>query len=241
MSGYILSGGRAVESLSKKNTVSHKKTIIIWLFAIFLLVFVQGAYQITASRLNALAEKPVELESALSQFPYEVGDWIGEDLEVSETVLKVAGNDDYLMRSYTNSKTGQVINLYIAYSARPRTMRGHRPDVCYPASGWIHDGTDKEQICLSSGRKLASLIHSFHKPMPEVGSAIVLNYYILNGRVITDEDEFSGLMYRTVNLSGRPDRYVTQVQISAVMSNTVLAGAKDFSEIILNYFPGTSD
>lgn len=234
-------GGSTIDAITNKKSVSHKKTILIWLLAIVLLVVAQTAYEFTATGLNAVSEKPVELEIPLSQFPYEVGDWVGKDIEVSDTVLKVADNDDYLMRSYTNAKTGQLINLYVAYSGRPRTMRGHRPQVCYPSSGWIHDDTQKKQITLKSGRTLPSLLHRFHKPMPEAGDAVVLNFYILNGRVITDEDEFSGLIYRTAIISKRPDKYVTQVQISAVMANSVLAGAREFSGLILKYFPGTAE
>jgi hypothetical protein len=130
--------------------------------------------------------------------------------------------------------------LYIAFSSRPSTMRGHKPEICYPGSGWIHDSTDNQEVLVDSGGKLTCKIHRFRKPFPQTGNAVVLNYYILDGRLVTNEDEFSSLRYRMVKNSLQAQRYVTQVQISSSMANSVISAASEFSDLIFEFFPETT-
>lgn len=220
-----------------RKTSSDRKSLIVSLLAITLLVVAGTVYRVTATQLNAVSKRPVVLDVPLKNFPVEIGDWSGSDIQISETVLKVAGNDDYIVRKYVNSSTGQSVNLYIAFSARPSTMRGHKPEICYPGSGWMHDDSRKTDVQLDSGRTLTCVIHQFHKPIPATGNAIVLNYYILGGQLVTDEDAFSSLRYRMVNNSRKTQRYVTQVQISSSMENSVMSAASEFSDLIFRYFP----
>jgi EpsI family protein len=202
-----------------------------------LLVTAGTAYRYAATHFNSISGQPIILKTPLKEFPAKVGNWTGTEMPISKTVLKVASNDDYLMRTYKNSVTGQSVNIYIAFSARPSTMRGHRPEICYPLSGWVHDNTTKGQVPLVSGRALSCLIHRFHKSLPGSGNVVVLNYYILDGSSITNEEAFSGLKYRMVNYTRKAKRYVTQVQISSSMTNSVIAAASEFGDIISEFFP----
>lgn len=204
-----------------------------------LLVITGTVYRYAAAHFHSISAEPIYLKVPLKEFPSIVGNWTGTDVMISETILKVANNDDYLMRNYKNSVTGQSVTLYIAFSARPSTMRGHRPEVCYPSNGWVHDNSTKGQVPLVSGGALSCLIHRFHKPSPKSGNAIVLNYYILDGRPVTNEDDFSGLKYRMVNYSRKAKRFVTQVQISSSMTNSVIAAASEFGDLILEFFQNT--
>jgi EpsI family protein len=224
-----------------KKYSSKYKSIVVSLLAFVLLVIAGTAYRVTADRFHLLSEMPIYLNVPLKEFPVSIGNWSGSDVSISETVLKVADNDDYLMRKYINSVSGQSVYLYIAFSARPSTMRGHRPEVCYPGSGWVHDDSSNGEVPLGSDRSLSCMIHRFHKPLPGSGNAIVLNYYILDGRSVTNEDEFSGLKYRMVNYSRKAQRYVTQVQISSTMANSVIAAASEFGDLISEFFPETND
>ena len=74
-------------------------------------------------------------------------------------------------------------------------------------------------------------------PAPRNDQVVVLNYYILNGRITADDSGFSGVGVRTPNIAGNPARYVAQVQISSIMENSVLSAAKDMTERILGFFP----
>jgi hypothetical protein len=173
----------------------------------------------------------------LKAFPSTINNWLGKDVSLTETVQRVADNDDFLNRLYTNQATGQRANIYIAYSARPRTMLGHRPQVCYVAAGWVHDSTEQSHFVSSSGRTIPSLVHRLHKPASESDLIVVLNFYIVNGLVTDDEDVFTGIGWRTPNVAGNPARYVAQVQISSVLENWARTAAEEMTDLVLHFFP----
>ncbi len=210
---------------------------LVWGFSIVLLLLSGVGYRVLASRLKFVVETPIELPVPLSVFPMQVVDWTGKDVPIRESVQKVAGNDDFINRLYTNSITNQWANVYVAYSGRPRTMLGHKPEVCYVGGGWIHDSTEQSKVISNIGRKIPCFIHRFHKPNPYYQEITVLNFYILNGQLIADDRGFSGIGIRTPNILGNPARYVAQVQISSVLENSTRTAAKDLAELILDFFP----
>lgn len=212
-------------------------TSLVWVLALILLILSGVGYRVLASRLKLLVGNPINLPVSLSAFPSEISNWVGQDVPISENIQRVAGTDDFLSRLYVNSTNNQWANVYIPYTARPRTMLGHRPQVCYPASGWIHDSTEPSEVISSSGRKIPCLIHHFHMPAPGYEERIVLNFYILNGQLTADESGFSGVGWRTPNIAGAPARYVAQVQISSILENSVRKAARDMTDLILDFLP----
>jgi len=223
---------------AKKLSVNQRSLFGVWGLAVVLVAVAGAGYQFVAIKMNVLVKTPIKLDVPLSEFPKRIGQWIGRDVPVSETVLKVAANDDFVSRLYVNESNNQWANVYIAYTARPRTMLGHRPQVCYPANGWTHENTEHIQLISNSGRKIRGLLHDFQKSSYETEEIIVLNYYIVNGRLTDDESVFSGLGWRTPNIDGNPARYVAQVQISSLLEMSVRSAAKDFTDLVLGYFPG---
>jgi EpsI family protein len=75
--------------------------------------------------------------TVLQEFPTSIGDWkLVGDHRLDEDVLKVLQVDDYLMRSYGNSR-GQVIGLYVGYFETQRDgKQNHSPRQCLPGAGW---------------------------------------------------------------------------------------------------------
>lgn len=209
----------------------------LWPFAVGLLIFSGIAYSFVAEHQRKIAESPITLPVPLNEFPLEVGQWIGREIPIPVNVQKVAGNDDFLSRLYVNEATNQWVNVYVAYTARPRTMLGHRPQVCYPAHGWIHDGTEHKQVISRRGLEIPCLLHRFHRPAPNYQEMLILNFYIVNGQLTDDESVFSGVGWRTPNIAGDPARYVAQVQFSSVLENSARSAVLDFTDLILEYFP----
>jgi len=205
--------------------------------SLILLILSGVAYRILASRLKLVVETVIELPVPLTNFPLRTDGWIGKDVPIPLSTQRVAGNDDFLNRLYTNSSINEWANLYIAYSARPRTMLGHRPQVCYVGGGWVHDSTEHTEVVLDSGGKIPCLVHYFHVPAPGNEERVVLNFYIVNGQLTNDESSFSAVGWRTPNITGNAARYVAQIQISSVLENSVRLAAKDMTELILDFFP----
>ena len=205
------------------------------MLACALLIVAGIAYHVIAARLDRLDDS-FELSVPLKNIPLEIGGWQGTDVALSEIVQKIAGNDDYVNRIYRNDSAGQWANVYIAYTANPRTMLGHKPTVCYPANGWEHVTTDEIIIKCAGSTQVPALIHRFRMPQ-SAAEVVVLNFYVLNGQATNDEKEFNALRYRTPNISGDIARYVAQVQISSVFENSVRAAAKEMAELFLDYLP----
>ncbi len=210
---------------------------LVWILAVFLLISSGITYRVLASRLKLIVDTPVELPVPLSAFPKKIGHWVGKDVPIPKNIQTVAGNDAFLNRLFINDLSNEWANVYVAYTAHPRTMLGHRPQICYVAGGWVHDNTELTDMTSVTGREFPCLLHRFHRPAPETEETVVLNFYIVNGQLTSDERVFSGVGWRTPNIDGNPARYVTQVQISSVFENSIRSAAKDIVELILDFFP----
>ncbi len=198
-------------------------------------------YRKTAFYLHLLSQVKVMPNIPLEQFPYTLGSWEGIEYPISETVLKVAANDDYLSRVYVDNIRQLQATLYVAYTAEPRRMLGHRPRVCYVGSGWIHDGTRTAEFETVTGVKRPCQIHQFHKTGLNYQDIFVLNYYVVNGVITIDESAFSGLRWRRPKISSGRIDYVAQVQISSISEVAVQTLAREFTREILSYFPADSE
>ena len=213
----------------------------VWFLAVLLLISAGVTYRVLASHLTTVLDTPITLPVPLSSFPLEVRSWTGRDLSIPTTTREYMERnfaDDFVSRRYINSVTKAWADVYVVYcSSRPGGILGHQPLVCYPGHGWIHDSTESSQYISRAGRQVPCLIHRFHKPAPMNNQIVVLNFYILNGQLTTEENDFSGLLGRRPNIAGDPARYVAQVQISSVLENSIRAAAKDMTDLILDFLP----
>ena len=208
------------------------------LLALVLMIMSGVAYRILASHLKIITDTPIELPVPLNAFPFEINEWMGKDVPLPQNVLNAAANDDYLNRLYINDATEHWANIYVAYTARPRTMMGHRPDICYPGRGWIKESVEQTEFVSSSGDTVKCLLFCFRQPEPSREVNVVLNYYIINGQIMADDSAFiSGLSWRTPNIAGDPARYVTQIQISSILESSVRELAIDIADQLKKYFP----
>src|SRR5712691_8875088 len=70
------------------------------------------------------------------QLPIFVGDWMGEDAEVSEGEREVLANDTQFARKTYTSPRGDKIFVSIVMSGDDMTTSIHRLERCLPAQGW---------------------------------------------------------------------------------------------------------
>ena len=213
----------------------------IWILAILLLVSSGITYRLLATHLELLFDTPISLPVPLSAFPAQIGDWVGTDLpipNITREYMEENFADDFLSRRYINTATKDWADVYIVYcSSRPGGILGHRPQVCYPAHGWFHDNTELSQLISRTGRQISCLVHRFNKFAPMHEQIVVLSFYILNGQLTADEDDFSGPLGRRPNTAGNPARYVAQVQVSSVSENSIRTATKDMADLVLDILP----
>lgn len=216
----------------------------MWLAALvaaLLLTAAGEAYRTLSSRVMGADAAPIRLPVPLQELPREIAGWKGEDLPIPETTqmyMRRNFADDYVSRRFLNRARSLWADVYTVYcSSKIGGILGHRPGVCFPNNGWIHDGTTPSEIVARSGRPISCLIHRFHKPAPAYQEVVVLSFYVLNGQITLTEDDFSGIMGRRPNLSGDPARYVAQIQISSLYEHSVRTAAADLVDTILSYLP----
>lgn len=241
---YVVGDKRRIKGMELSSSVSRATgkthTWFVWLLAVLLLTGAGTIYRVLVSRLD-LVVGSVTLPVPLDAYPKRIGQWVGEDVPIPSNIQQVAGNDAFVNRLYRNQVSKEWVNVYIAYTAHPRTMLGHRPRVCYVAGGWVHDGTESGQFTSRSGRELSCLLHRFHRPAPDHEETVVLNFYIVNGRLTCDHRVFTGVGWRIPNIDGDPARYVTQVQISSALENSTRVAARDMADLIFDFFPDEDD
>jgi hypothetical protein len=210
--------------------------------SVMLLVAAGVAYRIAASAWGKTSDKNIELPVLLSEIPRQIGGWSGEDLKIeaaTEEYMRTNFADDYMSRRYVNKAERLFADAYVVYcSTRPSGILGHRPQICYPGSGYEWDGTTQSDFTTQSGRKIECLIHCFHTRPPAFQQVYVLNFYVLNGRITLSEKGFSSLFDRRPNLDGDLARYVAQVQISSFNTEyPARALASQIADIILRFLP----
>lgn len=218
--------------------VRFSQSVLFWIGAACALLAGAGSgYRMIAVRLDALAKKPILPAVPLASFPYQLDGWLGEDQPLSETTLQVAGNNDYVNRSYRILGTDSFVNFYVAYTSHPRTMQGHRPEVCYVGAGWNLEMTENRQIQTVDGQILPVLLHTFRKSPPDLTRLIVLNYYLINGQATADHRVFSGLRWRLPSFSREQIRYVAQIQVASTSTTAAVSFAALAAPLIESYMP----
>ncbi len=215
--------------------------VFIISLAVLLLVFSGVGYRLLAARFQVFIDQPITLPVPLGNFPRQIGDWSGEDLEISKVTIEYMERyfaDDYFSRMYVNEKTNTRVDVYVVYcSTTPAGILGHRPRVCYQGHGWIHDDTKSSQVNTRDQGQIPCLVHRFHKPAPSSDEIFVMSFYILNGQITNDDSGFSSPWGRRPNITGDLARYVAQVQISSVLESSINSAAEEFTDLILRYLP----
>lgn len=214
---------------------------LAWALAVLLVVIAGVSYRLVASNLKLIVNVPIALPVSLNVFPTSIGDWDGESLVIPATTMSYMKRhfaDDFLSRQYVHSTSDAWADVYIVYcSSRPAGILGHRPGVCYPANGWVHDSTRRSQFTSDRQEAIPCLIHRFHKPAPMYDETVILNFYVVNGRITADEDEFAGPFGRRPNIARDPARYVAQVQITSTLENYVRLAASHMVDEIMDFLP----
>lgn len=101
---------------------------------------------------------PKRMENLLSHkiydFPKEIGEWISEDVILSEREYELLETRNLIVRNYKNTNN-DIINLYIIYSPRNRKVV-HPPEICLQGAGSTI--TNKEHIQITDSISSTKLI-----------------------------------------------------------------------------------
>jgi len=95
-------------------------------------------FAVSAGATHWIRSRPVRFEggSDLKQVPMKAAKWSGRDLEIEPDVVKLLNADQVLSRSYLNTDDEGYMDMLVVYRKYNRRDFFHRPEICYPASGW---------------------------------------------------------------------------------------------------------
>lgn len=120
----------------------------------------------------------------LSELPYSLGPWTGEESPLQQPIVQALSVSDYTSRIYVDQSRAPV-QLYIGYYASQKTGDTiHSPKNCLPGSGWDPIQAGDVMISLPGGRQITVneyvIQHDLNKQM-------VFYWYQSQGRVIASE------------------------------------------------------
>jgi len=120
-------------------------------------------YRVLAGHLARPGNSIPLPRGSLARLPMRIGDWAGRDIPIDPAIVEATDTNDLLNRRYVRAKASQQVGLYIAYGIRARDLMPHRPEVCYPDTGWTAHGSREVTLDLGVGPGLHCRILRFSR------------------------------------------------------------------------------
>lgn len=117
------------------------KKIIPYLAIGFLVA--SGILQINRSQTSdALKRHHRDIAIQISEFPYQVGGWVGQDVVIPTSAQEILKPNGLVSRRFSRYGGDGNLTFALIHCIDLRDMHGHHPPRCYPASGWSIRKTD---------------------------------------------------------------------------------------------------
>jgi EpsI family protein len=120
----------------------------------------------------------------VSSFPIQVGNWRGQDQQISDAILAVLGPGDFLSRVYL--QPGQPsLGFFLAYFPSQQTGDTiHSPKNCLPGAGWMPVESSRIWLPASDGKTIPANRYIIQNGTER---QIVLYWYLAHGRAVASE------------------------------------------------------
>ena len=136
----------------------------------------------------AVNRQQEEIAEAFSRIPLQLDSdstWIRRrEVPIPTGQLAILGEVAFSSLEYQRlgSSPPVLATLFMVHCRDARSMSGHHPPICYPASGWILDGDPMEDsLVLSSGIELLLSGFQFHRGSSG-RSLTVVNGFLIPGQ-----------------------------------------------------------
>lgn len=195
------------------------KNNTVWFVVIVAMLAVTGIF----SSQMFLREKTSHDKVDIRVFPYTIGEWKGEDTEVTEREYEILETRNLISREYVNP-SNKKIWLFIIYSETNRAVF-HPPEMCLLGSGLNMINKTREDMD-SKGRKISVnklyLGKDDYRELTlycyKAGDLYTSNFYLQQAYLITHQIFGRPLAGATIRVSMPLDRD----------EQAVLADMKDF-------------
>lgn len=108
---------------------------------------VSGALRAERNRsMNRAFDAGLTVKFPLAELPLTMGDWVGREEAMDPIIAEVAGCSDNVQRTFINSKTGAVMNVFVLFGPG-RAVLHHPPENCYVNGlGFAIDSSQNREI-----------------------------------------------------------------------------------------------
>jgi hypothetical protein len=184
-------------------------------FAVIVAGFLMFALGVAHRAVPALLLTPVSTTpiapDALKRFPSQIGQWLGADVPLDESVLSKIDAEAYVNRQYLRGGGDESISLFIAASGTTGgTLVGHAPEICNVYAGATLLDQDLTQLPLADGMRLPCQILQFVRGDSVAPERVtVLYYYMADDRYCGNRSELRSRVRRGAAMV----RCIAQVQI----------------------------
>jgi len=186
-----------------------------------------SVYRVLAARSAVpLRESRSPLDpNSLGGLPLQIGNWVGRDVPLDETLVDATGADAYINREYSRHNGPGEVLVYVACGANVNEVMSHRPTGCYRYAGWTLESRQTTGLQLPDTSSVPCTVYEFSRQGSRTGAEkmVVLHYCFAEGQYF---DEVMKVMAE--GLRGfRTVRWAAQVQIAATQRALVTAVAGD--------------
>lgn len=211
------------------NRIAPVLSITLMLAASFLMANpVANDHQIIAHRARIAEE--------LSVFPFQLAQWVGQDVPVPTTAVKILRPNSLVSRRYSRLGTSESIVFALIHCNDLRDMVGHYPPVCYPATGWTLKRDSVEDITVSlADSDVLMRIYRFHR-FDQIGlrrEQVVLSMFLLpEGILLTDMEDLKGRSTRGRSMSATGVAQLQLVFAEDPATSKIVAQASEMLEAV---------
>ena len=208
--------------------------------AVLLLTFVSIGRGLFAIEENSRVGPIQEALSAIpSRLIAEEGTWVRQrEVAVPSRQAEIFGLSASMSAEYLRLRSRPQLRavVFVAYCSDARTMAGHHPPRCYPASGWLmsdQKAEDDFSFERSDGRRILGTIYRFVRE-----GVITAELTVVNGFFASGERFFGSLVEarKVVKpaLLGGKGLFQFQILFQGTMSNDDILG---YATEIMNAIP----
>jgi hypothetical protein len=191
--------------------LNHKSMVrAVLATCILMLVFGLG-YRVLATQMRVPLSNPPVARDALEHLPMVIGNWMGQDVPLGETVIPRTDADTLINRQYSCGDDSGPVSLYVACGIRVNELMQHQPDVCYKGAGWKLTDYRQAELQINDQMKLPCGIFQFQRTDFTSARVVVLHYFVADEQLYSNISLLRSRVWRVL----RSVDYVAQVEIAA--------------------------
>lgn len=186
-------------------------------------------------KLNSSMDVEV-VEKRIDKFPYRIGDYVGADIKMQNSVIKELDTDAYIFRKYFY-KQNEEITLYIGYYGTKKGGRtGHNPNACYPAGGWaILKNSKSEVSSVLNNQKINFEVNSMQIKKGESNEIVFHWYQTMRKKVLVSGIDINLHRFKNLILYNRNDGAF--IRVSAPITQSQIDTKSKIKHFIKMIFP----